>query len=283
MPVNRHGKRNVVVVALGVVLFGLAVVVVRNVWLTDSSEVVPVEEAVDRFRDEVTEPSEVPTEESTPDTLPPDTRAPDTSQVDLPEPGVYRYRTTGGESIDAMGGVTREYPAESAITVTPRGCGVHLSWDPLKERRDEWELCAPGLAVELQPGGAQFHEFFGQAQLDEISCDGVVAVTMTGSLAEPTATRTCTLADDPWTPVWEVLGRSTLQVEGRDVAVTHARMTVEDDDEYWEYTTADWYLADSGLPVSVSVETSSRSPSIVGAVVYRETYELQLESMSPLT
>ena len=60
-------------------------------------------------------------------------------------------------------------------------------------------------------------------------------------------------------------------------------MTVEDDDEYWEHTTADWYLADSGLPVSVSVETSSRSPSIVGAVVYRETYELQLESVSPLT
>jgi hypothetical protein len=273
MPVHRHGKRNVVVVALGVVFFGLAVVVVRDVWLTDSSEVVPIEEAVDRYRGETTESSELPTEESTPHQ----------PQVSLPEPGVYRYRTTGGESIDAMGGVTREYPAETAITVTPRGCGVHLSWNPLEERRDEWELCTPGLAVELQPEGAQFHEFFGQAQLDEIRCDGVAAMTMIGSSAEPAATRTCTLADDPWTPVWEVIGRSTLQVDGRDVAVTHARMTVEDNDEYWEHTTADWYLADSGLPVSVTVETSSRSPSIVGAVVYRETYELQLESVSPLT
>jgi hypothetical protein len=160
---------------------------------------------------------------------------------------------------------------------------VHLSWDPLEERRDEWELCAPGRTVELQPGGAQFHEFFGQSQLDEINCDGVVAMTLTGSSAEPAAARTCTLADDPWTPVWEVLGRSTLRVEGRDVAVSHARMTVRDDDEYWEHTTADWYLADSGLPVSVSVETSSRSPSIAGAVVYRETYTLELESLSPLT
>lgn len=268
MPVHRHGKRNVIVVSLGVVGLGLAVVVIRDVWLTDSSEVVPVEEAVDRYRDETTEPSEVPTLEAPP--------------VGLPEPGVYRYLTTGGESIDAMGGVTREYPAETTITVTPHGCGVHLSWDPLEERRDEWELCVPGLAVELQPRGAQFHEFFGQAQLDDIDCDGAVAVTMAGSSAEP-ATRTCTLADDPWTPVWEVLERSTLQVDGRNVTVTHARMTVEDDDEYWEHTTANWYLADSGLPVSVIVETSSCSPSIVGAVVYRETYELQLESMSPLT
>ena len=257
-------KRHVVVVVLGVVLLGLGVVVVRNLFLTDSSEAVPVDEAVDLFRDETTESSEVPTL----DRMPPGTPS-------LPPPGVYRYLTTGGESIDAMGGVTREYPAETTITVTPRGCGVHLSWDPLEERRDEWELCAPGLAVELQPGGAQFHEFFGQAQLDEISCDGIVPVTTAGSAAGPAVTRTCTLADDPWTPVWEVLERSTLQVDGRDVAVTHAWMTVEDDDEYWEHTTADWYLADSGLPVSVSVETSSCSPSMVGAVVYRETYTLR--------
>ena len=65
MPVHRHGKRNVVVVALGIVFFGLAVVVVRDVWLTDSSEVVPIEEAVDRYRGETTESSELPTEEST--------------------------------------------------------------------------------------------------------------------------------------------------------------------------------------------------------------------------
>ncbi len=277
-----------VVVALGVVLFGLAVAVVRDLWLTDSSEVVLVEEAVDRFRDETTEPGAVSNGESTPapstpGTSAPATPTPDAPQVALPEPGVYRYRTTGGESIDAMGGVTREYPGESAITVTPRGCGVHLSWDPLEERRDEWELCATGLVVGLQPRGVQFHEFFGQSQLDEIRCDGVVAVTTTGSTAEPATTRTCMLADDPWTPVWEILGRSTLQVGGRDVAVTHARMTVEDDDEYWEHTIADWYVADSGLPVSVSVDTSSRSPSFVGAVVYHETYTLELASMSPLT
>jgi hypothetical protein len=268
-------KRHVGVVALGVVLLGLGVVVVHNVWLTDSSEAVPVDEAVDLFRDETAESSTAPTEPSEEST-------PDEPQVSLPSPGVYRYLTTGGESIDAMGGVTREYPVETTITITPRGCGVHLSWNPLEERRDEWELCAPGPAVELQPGGAQFHEFFSQAQLDEINCDGVVALTMIGSPAEPAATRNCTLADEPWAPMWEILEHSSLQVDGREVAVTHARMTVEDDDEYWEYTTADWYLADSGLPVSVSVDTSSRSPSLVGAVVYRETYTLELESMSPL-
>ncbi len=271
-----HRRRHVTVGVLTVVFFGLVVVVVRDVWLTDSSEAVPVDEALDRYRGESTEPApDVTTEEST--------SAPIELAVSLPQPGVYRYRTTGGESIDAMGGVTREYPAETTITVTPRGCGVHLSWNPLEERRDEWDLCASDLAVELQPGGVQFHEFFGQSQVDEIRCDGVVALTAVGPTPQPPVARTCTLAADPWNPVWAVLERDIRQVDGRDVAVTHARMTVDDDDEYWEQTTEDWYLADSGLPVDVSVETSSRSSSMVGAVVYRETYELQLESMTPLT
>ncbi len=219
-------------------------------------------------------------DESAPTSAAPPSAAPGAS---LPEPGVYRYRTSGRESIDAIGGVNREYPAETTITITPRGCGVHLSWDPLEERRDEWDLCVSDRGVELQPGGVQFHEFFGQAQTDEVSCDGVIALIDAEPVPAPAVARTCLLADDPWNPVWQVLERDSREIDGRDVAVTHARMTVEDDDEYWEHTTADWYLAASGLPVSVSVETSSRSPSIAGAVVYRETYELELESMSPLT
>jgi hypothetical protein len=59
-------------------------------------------------------------------------------------------------------------------------------------------------------------------------------------------------------------------------------MTVEDDDEYWEHTTIDWQLAPSGLPVEVTVETSSRSPSPIGGVVYNETYHLELISTTPL-
>lgn len=268
------------IVVLVVVLVGLVVVVVRNVWLSDSSEAVPVEKAVDRYRSESTAPAETAPAETAIDESAPTSTAP---RVSLPEPGVYRYRTTGWESIDAIGGVNREYPAETTITVTPRGCGVHLSWNPLEERRDEWDLCVSDRGVELQPGGAQFHEFFGQAQTDEISCDDVFALIDAELVPAPAVARTCALADDPWNPVWQVLEHNSREIDGRDVAVTHVRMTVEDDDEYWEHTSADWYLAASGLPVGVSVETSSRSPSIAGAVVYRETYELELESMSPLT
>ena len=142
--------------------------------------------------------------------------------------------------------------------------------------------------LHLLPGAlhtalVQFHEFFGRSQTDEIRCDGVIVLTTTAGAPPTEVERVCTLADDPWHQRWEVIGAGALEVDGRDVPVTHLRMTVDDDDEYWEHTTTDWYLAESGLPVRIVVETTSRSPSMVGPVVYDETYELQLESMSPLT
>lgn len=263
-----------------VFLAGTAAVVTR-IWFTDSSRVVPVDEAVDRFRDDEVSTSAAPT--SPPDTsIGTSSTTPDVVEFALPEPGVYRYATIGGESIDAMGGVDRTYPAVTTITVTPRGCGVHLVWVALEERREEWDLCVTPNGVARQPDAVQFHEFFGQAQLDEVRCDRVVDL-IASDPATPEVAQACTLGGDPWSPRWEVLERTSRAVEGSDVDVTHLRMTVDDTDEYWEETTIDWYLADSGLPVFVEAVTTSRSPSIVGAVVYDEAYELELRSLTPLT
>jgi hypothetical protein len=92
----------------------------------------------------------------------------------------------------------------------------------------------------------------------------------------------CTLADDPWTPSWEVLERTTRSVEGATIEVQHVRMTIDDGDEYFEHTVVDWYLAPTGLPVEMSSTKDSRTPSPIGAVVYHEQYDLQLISTTPL-
>ncbi len=67
-----------------------------------------------------------------------------------------------------------------------------------------------------------------------------------------------------------------------EVAVQHVRMTVDDNDKYWEHTVVDWYLADTGLPVEVRSTKESRSPSPIGGVDYREQYHLELVSTIPL-
>ncbi len=274
----------------------VAVVFVRFVVLRDQARAVPITEVVEDFRAAtMTTPTTAGTDATpatttrvtgaTPTIADPTTTtsappAPTPATIEL---GVYRYRTTGSEEIDALDGATHRYPAETTITATEGGCGIHLRWDALRERREEWSLCPTASGVELQPEAVQYHEFFGQPEEEAVACDrGVVLVP---SADEPAALgRTqlmCTLGDDPWLPTWEVLERDVRVVAGETVPVRHVRMTVIDHDDYWEDQVIDWYLAETGLPVEATAVKSSRSPSPIGGVVYREEYHLELASLEP--
>jgi len=202
--------------------------------------------------------------------------------VPLVAPGVYVYDTTGFESIDALSGVTHEYPAETTITVIAGGCGVSLRWDALEERREEWQLCATPDGVVLHPESLQYHEFFDQETPEAVLCDvPVLVVPVTGEAFEPVA-RTCTIVDRPWLPVWEVLGTDVREVDGESIDVRHVRMTIDDNDDHYEHYVADWWLAPDGLPVALDVVKQSKSPSVVGDVVYDEFIHLELVSSEPL-
>ncbi len=201
----------------------------------------------------------------------------------LVAPGVYVYRTTGFEHIDALSGVTHDYPAETAITVTTDGCGVLLRWDALAERREEWRLCSTPAGIELQPQALQYHEFFGQQTPEDVACDtSVLLVPVSGEPSEAVA-QTCTLDTDPWLPTWEVLEAGSRTVDGVTIDVRHVRMMIDDHDHFFEHYVADWQLAPSGLPVELTVAKSSRSSSAVGDVVYDEEVSLELTSLDPLT
>lgn len=265
----------------------------------DHANEIEVDEVVERFRastvPDTTEPvppetgSEVAdTTLSTPvqssETPPPETGStiPAPQPVALVEPGVYVYDTVGFESIDALSGVTHEYPTETAITVTGAGCGVLLRWDALEERREEWRLCATPDGVVLQPESLQYHEFFDQETPETVLCDvPVLAVPVSGDSFEPVA-RTCTIEDRPWLPVWEVLEMGVREVDGEPIDVRHVRMTIDDNDDHFEHYVADWWLAPNGLPVELDVVKRSKSPSVVGDVVYDEIIQLQLVSAEPL-
>ena len=275
-------RRSIVVTAAVVVVVVGAVVVVREVVLRDRSRAVSVDAALDRFRSSTTTiattaPSVATTviNSTVPSTLPP--------IATLAEVGIYRYRTTGTESIDALDGASHDYPAETTVTVTADGCGVLMRWDALVERYDEWRLCATDSGIELQPNGRQYHEFFSQPDDEGVVCDrGVVLVPTTVTANLPPVSQQCMLAEDPWVPVWQVLERGTRDVDGVAVEVQHVRMTITDDDQYSEHTQIDWYLDPHGLPVDATGVKVSTTPSPIGPVTYHEQYHIELESTTPL-
>ncbi len=259
-----------------VVLIGALVLVATSI--DDSSRDVGVDEALDRFRNETIAPSETDDIVDIGDVD--DTGVsggPTPESVVLPSIGVYTYGTVGAEGVDALGGTQHDCPAESTITVTTSDCGVHLRWEPLVERRDEWELCSTTDGVELGTSGVAYHQFYGQDETETLTCDEPIPVTDATARIE----RSCMLADEPWPSVWEFVGTDVRTIGSETVEVTLLRMTIDDNDDYWEHTVIDWMLAPNGLPIEVHARASSRSPSIAGPVVYDETYDLELVSLTP--
>ncbi len=264
------------IVVIALVVVGLEV---RSRLLHDAARAIDAATALERFRSQTT--IAVITSDATSPT-PTATDAPVAAPV-TPPIGVYRYTTTGTESIDALGGATHAYPAETTLTVTPDGCGVLMRWDLLKERREEWRLCATTDGVEFETSGLQFHEFFGHVESEPLSCDHPVLVAPADRSPRPPVAPTCTLIGAPWLPTWLVVGADTRTVDGQTVPVMHVHMTITNDSKYFEHTTIDWWVDAHGLPVEMTATKSSLTDSgLVGDVHYNETYHAVLESLTPL-
>lgn len=87
----------------------------------------------------------------------------------VPEPGVYRYQTTGSEHFDALVGSTHDFNGLSSITLTVTDCGVREHWRVLEERWSKAELCLGDRGARLQRL-IEYHEFFGQSRQTEYTC-----------------------------------------------------------------------------------------------------------------
>jgi hypothetical protein len=265
-------RRSIIVPAVIATLL-VAGFLVRAIWLTDSAEAVNPNDAVHRYRAHTS----LAEGSVTTSTQPP------VAALALPEPGVYRYATTGKEWINAMGGADHNYPAETALTVTPDGCGVSLRWDLLKERHEMWRLCVTADGIELQPTGETYHEFFKTGRVEAVTCDRAVLLVPRDTAPRAAVPQACTLNTRPWAPAWQVIGEDTATAGGTTVPVTHVIMRVTNDSHYDEHTTVEWWLDAHGLPVKMSTTKESLSDSgIVGDVRYHETYRAELQSLTPM-
>lgn len=211
---------------------------------------------------------------STPTTL-------DPSPVATPEPipiGVYRYATTGAETIDVLGGERHEYPEITTITVTDEGCGRVLRWDVVAQRYEIWGLCTDAESPALGAQAVQYHEFFGQKTPEPVDCDRTVPL----GLAEP-VTQVCALADRDWNPTWTPEGERNLIINGVDVATQMWSMVVDDTDEFPERIDATWWFRSDGLPVRIEWDKWSISENPLGGTVrYEEQFVIELVDDAPI-
>lgn len=283
-------------VYLGIAVLLIAVpVAYLRFWPHDTSTAVDAVDVLDEFRagtSSVTAASVESTAASTPESTPESTLAP--VQVPMPPAeGVYRYVTSGSESVDILTGSTHVYPAETTLSVRHTDCGALLTWTALKERSDTWGICMTPEGIVWQGDGVAVwhHEFFGQDERTPTYCPDHVLMLPSGYADDPAAgtwaptSMTCVCDDRDWPATWDLLGVEERVVDGVAVQAVHVRLTITwRSGEFYEDSVIDYWLDRSGLPLSMSSTKVTRTDSgVIGAVTYREQFTADLVSLTPLT
>jgi len=191
------------------------------------------------------------------------------------DPGVYRYDTVGFESVDALAGARHDYPEVTAVVIEAGPCGPVVRWEPLAQRRDEWELCGPGPAVSRI---VEFHAWFGIAETTETECSGLRIAADGTSRWEAS----CTRPETTIAITVEHLGTDVRTVGGQGIATEHLRMTeVTTGRTSGQRVTDLWFVPGTPLYARKQVVDRSVSSSPIGDVVYVEEYTLDLRSLTP--
>ncbi len=196
----------------------------------------------------------------------------------LPSPGVYSYRTSGGEGL-SLPGMDRSFPPTTSMIVTGGNC-VTVSWVPLTQHTETTTECA-------SPDGFNVPRLVTQESIAGANTTSTVLCPATAYLLPAHATQgqkwtaTCALQSpaEKVALAGEALGESTMSIAGHSVTVEHTRFTLAFDGSQAGTNPTDfWIVPSNGLIVQEKEEVVATS----GGVSYSENMRSTLTSLSPL-
>ena len=251
---SRSTRRKLVVLAVAVPLLGVAFVVAGRYWVGH----VDPEEALRRFRAAGPAAAEpVP---------------------GLPVPGVYRYRTTGGERISFLE-YRREYSEVTTRIVTRRGCGVREEQWFLVQHLEYYDRCADAL-----PAYGTDIAYWWTHGTQDFRCDPGGSFDMAGRSRGDRVTWQCRDEDTRADQVTEYVADEDVTVEGRTVRARHTRWTTTFSGATTGVATVDdWFDPATGLVLRERRAIGLRVGSpFVGRLDYVDQSEVTLLSLDPL-
>lgn len=196
----------------------------------------------------------------------------------LPAPGVYTYRTSGGEGLNLVG-MTRSFPSSTSMIVADGRCAI-VSWVPILQHTEKTTVCnAPNGALTI-PKLVTDESIAGSTTTSTITCPATAYLVPPAARPGQRWGVTCSLASpsEKVAMTGEALGRSTMVISGQSVPVMHARVTLDfDGAERGTNPTDFWFVPDTGLIVREH-ETVGVTQ---GSVRYSETMDATLTGLSP--
>ena len=201
-------------------------------------------------------------------------------------PGAYRYQATGDEYIDLLGGPLHTFPDQVVGIVEANDCGGStLTVQLFTQREDVLDLCEAGPGAWSLDRFETRHEFVGQEDDTVTSCEANELWTE-AMFDEPDSTVEirCTatgpnIGSTDATVTRRVHGREEIEVDGATVAVTHVEITsvigTPGGDTEGTYENRFW-VTDDGVIARRTLDAEVRTPTPVGSVSFRESFDLAL-------
>lgn len=200
-----------------------------------------------------------------------------------PEPGVYRYSTHGGESVDtALGilGTSHDFRGASTISVIPTRCGVVERWQVLGSRWTEVASCREAGGCRLLSVD-EMHEFFGVNRDVLYRCREPVRPVATDLRPGMRWKGHCEAGDSSRESSFRVLGFEPVRVGDREFEAVHTRTNYRMLGTYsGSAVEEDWRRRSDGLLLRRLSRTDGHSGGPIAAD-YTERYSLRLLSARP--
>jgi hypothetical protein len=196
----------------------------------------------------------------------------------LPTPGVYTYRTSGGESLNLVG-VARSFPPSTSMIVSDGRCAT-VSWVPITQHTETTMFCdAPSGALTV-PKLVTDESIAGSTSSSTIACPATAYLLPPAARPGQRWHATCTQTS-PAEKVGlagESLGTASVVVGGRAVTVEHTRLTlIFSGAEHGTNPTNFWIVPSTGLIVREQ-ETVGVTQS---GVRYSENMDATLTALKP--
>ncbi|MDQ6927899.1 MAG: hypothetical protein M3159_04460 [Actinomycetota bacterium] len=194
----------------------------------------------------------------------------------LPRPGVYSYRTTGGERISFLD-YHRSYSATTVRIVTRHGCGVREEQRFLVQHLEYYDRCGDGL-----PAYGTDIAYWWTHGTQDFHCAGG---SFDGARMRPGEESTWQCADEDTRAAQSTtyVGDETVAVAGRTLAARHTRWTTQfSGATEGSAVVDDWFDPATGLVLreqrNIGLKVGS---AFVGDVTYIDVSSYALESTTP--
>jgi hypothetical protein len=195
----------------------------------------------------------------------------------LPTPGVYRYRTTGGERISFLS-YERDYSDVTTRIVTRHGCGVREEQWFLVQHLEYYDRCGDAL-----PGYGTDIAYWWTHGTQDFECHPGGSFAMAGRAPGDKVAWECRDEDTLAAQTTEYVGDEAVTVDGRVINARHTRwVTMFSGATQGTATVDDWFDPTTGLVLRerriIGLQVGS---PFVGRIDYIDQSEFTLLSLTP--